>query len=98
MHVMQLPHVVLMFNGIDRHFSLDEVVEKTTCSDDATLSPYGVVRVRSQDSPSHFKNPETSFHNISCRGVVHVEHLFSALRQVSLSPNVNVISLRPIRC
>ena len=98
MHVLQFPHVVLMFNGIDRHFSLNEVVEKTTCSDDATLSPYGVVRVRSQDSPSHFKNPKASLHNISCRGVIHVERLFSALRQVSLPPNVNVISLRPIRC
>ena len=80
MHVMQLPHVVLMFNGIDRHFSLNEVVEKTTCSDDATLSPYGVVRVRSQDSPSHFKNSKASLHNISCHGVIHVECLFFALR------------------
>lgn len=100
--VILLPFIVhlflkLRFNRVNGQLRPYEIVQKTTCSNDSTLSFDGVVRCVLQYSLSSFQDAETSLNTISCLRVFHVEKFLRGCRLVTLSPFTQMISLSSIR-
>ena len=95
--IFLFPSRVLKLNGIVGHLSLDEVMEKTTCCHNTTLSPDGVVRGRPQYCKAHFQDTEASLNYIPSSRVLHVEVLFFVSWHVTLPPYVKVIPFTTVR-